>query len=292
MKKIAVFSRKVKENQKEKLLDILKKLDLLGCELVLYKNLYEDMRSAITFKSHLSFFSNYKDIESCSFLLSIGGDGTLLETISYVRDSGIPVIGLNIGRLGFLANTTTNDFEFAIQEVLKNNYEIDKRTLIKIDTKIGYTPDINYALNEIAVTKSDASSMIKIDVYVNDLYLNTYWADGVIIATPTGSTAYSLSCGGPIIVPDSKNFIITPIASHNLTVRPIVISDASKLKLIIDNNETPFLIYLDSRMVKVKRKTELIIMKENFSFNLIKLKSDNFFNTIRNKLMWGVDKRN
>jgi len=292
MKKIAVFSRNLKENQLQVYTSILEKLDKLSCNLLLHSNLLLDLKNKINLKSHFNIFSSYKEIEGCNFLLSIGGDGTLLDTIQFVRDSGIPVLGLNTGRLGFLASTNIQDFEFAINEVLRNNYVIDKRTLIKVDTQKPLFGDINYALNEISVVKSDASSMIKLDVYVNDLYLNTYWADGIIAATPTGSTAYSLSCGGPIIAPESNNFIITPIASHNLTVRPVVITDTSIIKICIDADNTPFHINLDSRKIKTSKKIEIFISKEEFTFNLIKLRGDNFFNTIRNKLMWGIDKRN
>jgi len=292
MKKIAVFSRNIKKNQLNTVVDIFKKLDILNCKLIIYKDLFEDIKSNIVFKSKISVFNAYKDIEGCSFLLSIGGDGTLLDTISYIRDSGIPVLGLNIGKLGFLANSTIDDFESAIQQILNNNYLIDKRTLIKIEGHQQYFQDINYALNEIAILKSDVSSMIKIDVHINDLFLNTYWADGIIVATPTGSTAYSLSCGGPIMAPDSNNFIITPVASHNLTVRPIVISDISCLKLSIDTDKAPYLINLDSRKIKMNKKIDIFISKEDFTFNLIKLNDFNFFSTIRNKLMWGIDKRN
>ena len=292
MKKIAVFSRTIKKNQINTVVEIFKKLDALNCTLIIYKDLFEDIKTKIIFKSKILVFNLYKEIEGCSFLLSIGGDGTLLDTISYVRDSGIPVLGLNIGKLGFLANTNIDDFENAIHHILKNNYQIDKRTLIKIEGPQHNFQEINYALNEIAILKSDASSMIKIDVHINNLFLNTYWADGIIVATPTGSTAYSLSCGGPIIAPDSNNFIITPVASHNLTVRPIVISDMSCLKLSIDADKAPYLINLDSRKIKMTKKIDITISKEDFTFNLIKLNDYNFYSTIRNKLMWGIDKRN
>ena len=292
MKKIAVFGRKIKENQINTVIEIFKKLDNLNCTLVIYKMLFDCLKDKMVFKSKIILFSTHKDIEGCSFLLSIGGDGTLLDTISYIRDSGIPVMGLNIGRLGFLANTTLDNFENAIHLILKNNYNIDKRSLIKIDSNQNFFNDINYALNEVSILKSDTSSMIKIDVHINDLFLNTYWADGIIVATPTGSTAYSLSCGGPIIVPDSNSFIITPVASHNLTVRPIVISDRSRLKLTIDADNSPYLISLDSRKIKTSKQIDINLVKGDFTFNLIKLNEDNFFSTIRNKLMWGIDKRN
>jgi len=292
MKKIAVFGRKIKENQINTVIEIFEKMDSLNCILVIFKPLFDDIKDKIAFKSKILLFNTYKEIDGSSFLLSIGGDGTLLDTIAYVRDSEIPVIGLNIGRLGFLANITLDNIENALNQVLKGNYHIDKRSLIKIECNQNFFNEINFALNEIAILKSDTSSMIKIDVHINDLFLNTYWADGIIVATPTGSTAYSLSCGGPIIAPDSNSFIITPVASHNLTVRPIVISDKSRLKLIIDAENLPYSINLDSRKIKTSKKIEINLVKEDFTFNLIKLNEDNFYSTIRNKLMWGIDKRN
>lgn len=292
MKKIAIFSRPVKNSQKQDIVTILRKLDNLGCELAISNHLYNDVKDAMSFRSRITSFDIQTEMNGCSFLLSIGGDGTLLETISYVRDSGIPVLGLNTGRLGFLANTNLDDFESAISQILDNNYEIDKRSLLRTENDLPFLHKINFALNEIALTKSDHVSMIKIDASIDDIFLNTYWADGIIIATPTGSTAYSLSCGGPIIMPAANCLIMTPIASHNLTVRPLVVPDNSKITLTVNEVNAPFLLHLDSRKYKINKKFSLTITKENFSFNLIKLRNDNFLSTIRNKLMWGLDKRN
>jgi len=292
MKKIAVYSKTIKQHHIKTVLTLFKKLDKLNATLLLSNGLYENFSKMMNFKSPVVVFDNYQEISQCSFLISIGGDGTLLDTVNYVRDSGTPVIGFNIGKLGFLANTTIDDIDNALSKILNNEYNIDKRSLIKIDGLKQLPNDINYALNEIALLKSDVSSMIRINVYIDDLFVNSYWADGLIVSTPTGSTAYSLSCGGPIVAPDAESFIITPIASHNLTVRPIVVSDKCRIKLEVDTDKKPYIVNLDSRKVKLTKKTELTLSKQDFYFNLINLENYDFFSTIRNKLLWGLDKRN
>lgn len=292
MRKIAVYARHIKDHNIKTVIELLKKLDKLDCKLVLRESLYERMRNHVDFTSTIVTFETHRDIEGCSFLISIGGDGTLLDTIGYIRNSGIPVIGFNIGRMGFLANTTLDDIDVALEKILNNDYSIDKRTLIRAEGVILKPGDINYVLNEVSLSKSDVSSMIKINAYVNDTFVNTYWADGLIISTPTGSTAYSLSCGGPILVPDTNCFIITPIASHNLTVGPVVIADDNKIHLEVDAKGKPYILNLDSRKIKLKAKQKITLSKENFTFNLIKLDEYQFFSTIRNKLLWGIDKRN
>ncbi len=292
MKKIAVYARKIKGKNLPVVIKLMHKLDQINHKLVIHKDLFNDMQKHIDFNADVVTFENQKDIVHCSFLISIGGDGTLLDTMRYVRNSGTPVIGFNIGKMGFLANTTIDDIDTALEKILKNEFTIDKRSLIRIEGVQFMPEDINYVLNEIAVLKSDASSMIKIKVFINDYFVNTYWADGLIVSTPTGSTAYSLSCGGPIIDPDTNNFIITPIASHNLTVRPIIISDKSTIKLQVDAEKKPYIINLDSKKIKMHKQTDIILTKEAFYFNLIKLEDFNFYATIRNKLLWGLDKRN
>lgn len=227
-----------------------------------------------------------------SVLISIGGDGTLLSTIAIVRETGIPVLGVNTGRLGFLASLSFDDIRLVVKDILNKNYILEKRGLLKLDSRKKLFSNFNYALNELTVTKKN-TSMITINTYVDGEYLNSYWADGLIVATPTGSTAYSLSCGGPIITPESESFIVTPISSHNLTMRPIVIPDKHTIKLTVsDERQSEFLVSLDSRTATFKKSDELMISKADFSLYLVKLKNENFFSTIRNKLMWGHDKRN
>jgi NAD+ kinase len=224
-------------------------------------------------------------------LISIGGDGTILDTLTMVQDTMIPVMGINTGRLGFLSSISKEDVSRALEALREGQYSLDKRTLIKLDTTRNLFGDVNYALNELTIHKKDSSSMIIIHTYLNGEYLNSYWADGLIIATPTGSTGYSLSCGGPIVMPQSGNFVITPIAPHNLNVRPIVVSDKFVISLEVEGRSQYFLASLDSRSVTIDASIQLAVRKAEFSMNLIRLNNENFLGMLRNKLMWGHDLR-
>jgi NAD+ kinase len=226
------------------------------------------------------------------FLFSIGGDGTILDTVTSINDTGTPIVGVNSGRLGFLANTAKDEIKQVVQYLVKGNYRIEERTLIELNSKSKLFGKFNFALNELTVHKKDSASMMTVHAYVDGLYLNSYWADGLIIATPTGSTAYSLSCGGPIIAPGSHNIVITPIASHNLNIRPMIISDDSTVTLKVEGREESFLATLDSRSEEITADNELIISKANFKINLVQFPNQDFFSTIRNKLFWGTDRRN
>ncbi len=230
--------------------------------------------------------------DKADILFSIGGDGTLLDTITFVQDSGIPVFGINLGRMGFLSSVSKEQIVSAIDQLMNNRFKLDHRTLISLDTAEHLFGGLNYALNEFTVYKKYPSSMLKIQAFVNDEFLNSYWADGLIIATPTGSTAYSLSSGGPIILPQSQNFVITPIATHNLTVRPVVIPDNSLIKIKVVGRIKEFFISLDSRIVTVDSTMEFLVKKEKFMINLVLLNDESYFKTIREKLMWGLDLRN
>jgi NAD+ kinase len=225
-------------------------------------------------------------------MFSIGGDGTFLETLTFVRDSGIPIIGINTGRLGFLANIAKTEINKAIDSLANKKIKIEKRSLISVTSQSKLFGEVNYGLNELTILKKDTSSLITINAYINGDFLNSYFADGLIVATPTGSTAYSLSCGGPLVMPCSQNFIITPIASHNLNVRPLVISDDSIITLKVEGRSSNYLVSLDSRSEVIDSSIELTLKKAEFSANLIQIENQNFFNTIRNKLLWGLDKRN
>jgi NAD+ kinase len=229
---------------------------------------------------------------SVSYLFSIGGDGTFLKSILTLKYRSIPVIGLNSGRLGFLSAISREDMEIAIDDVLNNKFVIEERTLLQVDGLKDLFCEFNYVMNEITVTKMDTSSMINIHTYLNDQYVTSYWADGLIISTPTGSTAYSLSVGGPILTPDSADIVITPIAPHNLTMRPIVIPDHNKLTLRVEGRGQQFLASLDSRSKAINFPGEIHIRKADFRIKTIKLPEHDFFNTLRNKLMWGTDRRN
>jgi NAD+ kinase len=226
------------------------------------------------------------------FLLCIGGDGTILEATTYVGDSEIPILGINTGKLGFLAYVNANNMIWAIKQLVLGEYKLDKRMLLQISSADAFYGDIDFCLNDFVVQKKSRLNMIKIKVYADDNYINTYWSDGLIIATPTGSTAYSLSCGGPIIVPESDSIVITPIANHNLTVRPLVLSANSEIKISIDSNEGKVLASLDYRAYSIKNLKEITIKKAKFNINFVNLFENAYFSTLRGKLMWGSDARN
>lgn len=225
-------------------------------------------------------------------LISIGGDGTILESVRKVADSSIPILGVNTGRLGFLASTPFEELEQALEKLNNGSFQVDQRTLVKAETEMDLFGEDNYALNEISVHKSATSSMVVVKAYLDDFFLNTYWADGLIVSTPTGSTGYSLSAGGPIIAPSTHNLIITPIAPHNLNVRPLVIGDDRTVTLKIEEADPNFMISLDSQSKVVGSDVEIRISKANFSVGLIRFGTHDYFDTLRGKLMWGHDRRN
>ena len=240
----------------------------------------------------VKFNSNEQLKGKVDMMFSFGGDGTMLDTVELVRDSGIPVLGINTGRLGFLSGISPHETVDAVHKILKGEYEIDRRSLAQLVGQESLFNGINYALNEVSIMREDGSSLIVIQVFVDDKLLNTYWADGLILATPTGSTAYSLSVGGPIVAPNNDSFLITPIAAHNLSVRPIVISDNSVVKIKIDGRCDKYSLNLDSRRRLVDKHLELEIRKADFCFNMVRLPGKGFFDAIRNKLLWGNDVRN
>ncbi|MFO7789151.1 MAG: NAD kinase [Bacteroidota bacterium] len=232
---------------------------------------------------------DWKDID---MVFSIGGDGTFLETITMIKDKGIPVLGINSGRLGFLANVSKDSIPLALEQIVNGKYELEQRSLLEIHTEMDDFGDNNFALNEMALQKHVSPSMIKVNAFYNDELINTYWSDGLIVSTPTGSSAYSLSCGGPIVHPNSHNFVITPIAPHNLTVRPLVISDQGEIKLKLEGVPKSAKLSLDYRSVNRVFYEEILIKKANFKINFVKLFNNNYFSTLQKKLMWGVDMRN
>ena len=239
------------------------------------------------------YFESGDDLpDDVSYLFSLGGDGTLLKSFLVAKNGSIPLVGINSGRLGFLSDISREEIESAVIDILEGNIFIDERTVLELEIITNKESIFQYALNEIAVTKLDSSSMINIHTYINDEFLNTYWADGLIIATPTGSTAYSLSVGGPILTPDSENFVISPIAPHNLTVRPMVVPDHHSITLKVEGRGLHFLSSIDSKSEPVYFSETLKIRKAPFKVKTIRLKDHSFFSTLRNKLMWGVDKRN
>lgn len=241
--------------------------------------------------SHL-VYENPDELCDARLVASMGGDGTLLETVSHVGKRRIPVIGINVGRLGFLATVSPERISDMIEALENNQYKIDERTLVKVESNIDLFEGRNFGLNDFTITKTDTASMITIHTYLNDEFLNSYWADGLIISTPTGSTGYSLSCGGPVLVPHSQNFIITPVSPHNLNVRPLVVEDSSVIRLEVKSRSNNFLVSMDSRSRVVDEVTELTVSKADFTARLIKMRDDSFLDTLRSKLSWGLDMRN
>ena len=291
--KIAIYSRGIKENQHQDIIQLLDELALGGVEPVFYQDFFNQFYSAIDIKAKYSTFNSSGDLDdSIDCIMSLGGDGTLLDTVTFVKDSGIPVLGINYGRLGFLANIGREDLHIAVQALVNRTFVLDKRTLIHLDADIPLFDGTPYALNEFTLHKKDTSPMIRIHTYLNGEFLNTYWADGLIVATPTGSTGYSLSCNGPVVFPDSGSFVITPVSPHNLNIRPIVVPDDNIISFEVEGRTDGFLCSLDSRREVVTKEIQLAVRKESFGINLIRLNENNFLQTLRNKLSWGLDKRN
>jgi NAD+ kinase len=289
---IAVYARSTKDNLPvyiEQLNNLFTKEKI---KLIIFKEYYEFLKAEHNFKLELSTYANSEELISMAdYVISLGGDGTMLETVALVRKSGIPVLGVNTGRLGFLANVNKDDLEKAATLLIKEKFTLDKRELIELTGCDNCFGDVNYALNEFTVHKQEGGAMIHIDTYVDGVFLNSYFADGLIVSTPTGSTAYSLSCGGPIMMPDSDNFIITPIAPHNLNVRPVVIPNKKVISFKVSGRNESFYASLDSVTSYISPKSEIKIKLADFKFNLINLEGSHFFSTLRNKLLWGIDKR-
>lgn len=239
-------------------------------------------------------FRHADEVQDCDFVFSIGGDGTLLDTVRKFRRSGIPILGVNTGRLGFLANTSLPDLESATEDLVKGTFKLDQRTLMVLEARPegSLFAEDHFALNDITIHKSNTNEMITVHTYINGDFLNSYWGDGVILSTPTGSTAYSLSCGGPVIMPGTPAFVITPIAPHALTVRPMVIPDQSVISLEIESRSGQALIALDSRTEVIRQKTELAVRKADFTIPLVRVQSSSYFSSLRNRLHWGLDNRN
>lgn len=261
-----------------------------------------DVHVSSRFQNHLKYpafrkfsWKTYEpgdNIEDIKLVISIGGDGTLLETVSHIGGYQIPILGINTGRLGFLATISREETENALTEVLQGKYSLDKRSVLRLESSNDIFGKLNFALNDFTIVKKDTSSMITIHTYINGEFLNSYWADGIIVATPTGSTGYSLSCGGPLIFPRSGTFVITPVSPHNLTVRPIILADGSEISFRIEGRSKKFLVSLDSRIATVDSTVELRVKKGDFTVNLIKLEEQHYFKTLRQKLNWGLDVRN
>ena len=293
--KIAIFGQYYQNDTRPIIKDIFVFFNSNNVELVIEESFLKILYEEEIVKKEYKTFATYKDLNSSfDLLISIGGDSTILRAITYVRNSGIPIIGVNAGRLGFLAKVQKENIETFLQLILDKNYTVSKRTLLSIESnpKNDEIKEINFALNEISVSRKDTTSMITVETYLNGEYLTSYWADGLIISTPTGSTGYSLSCGGPVLTPDVKSFVITPIAPHNLNARPLVIPDKTEIVLKVSGREALYLVSLDSRIATMNNETILTIKKTPFKINMVEIQDETFLKTLRNKLLWGMDKRN
>ncbi|MBX2923947.1 MAG: NAD kinase [Chitinophagaceae bacterium] len=290
--KIAIYSRGGETVTKDDLLLLLKELEKHKITCFIYEHYFEQEKQHLPPNEYETFLEADDLDESFECIISMGGDGTLLDTLTFIRNSKIPVLGINLGRLGFLATIGRDELQDAVTALVNRTYLIDKRSMIHLDSDTPLFGDTPYALNEFAIHKRDTSSMIKIHTYLNGEFLNTYWADGLIVSTPTGSTGYSLSCNGPVVFPESGSFVITPVAPHNLNVRPIIIPDNNIVSFEVEGRTDQFICTLDSRKEIVSKDIQLAIKKEAFPLNLIRLNENSFLQTLRNKLSWGLDKRN
>jgi NAD+ kinase len=292
--KIAIYGRITEKLLPPILQKLFDKLEKNNCELLISSDYLDYLKPQFKIGGKVKSLEDFNAIRGqADFLLSFGGDGTILETIAYVRNSGIPILGINTGRLGFLAGLTVEQaIDHAVERLKAKQFSLDKRSLVKLETENNLFGDVNYALNEFTVQRKESSAMMTIHASVNGEFLNSYWADGLIIATPTGSTAYSLSCGGPLMVPDARSFVITPLSPHNLNVRPLILPEDSIIKLTVEGRSPQYLATLDARTKVFDANLELTLRKEDFKISLIRFSDQHFFDTIRHKLLWGSDARN
>ena len=291
--RIALYGRGIGPDYDRLMKEVLRVLNNAGAETVVFSGFFNDLKRCASDNADYQTFNSYEQLKGkADVLFSFGGDGTMLDSVEYVRDTAIPVLGINMGRLGFLSSVSSEETIDAVNKILKGDFEVEKRSLLELVGEGQRFKGINYALNELSVMRKDGSSLIVIQVVVDGKLLNTYWADGLILATPTGSTAYSLSAGGPIVAPNNDSFLITPISAHNLSVRPVVISDKSIVKIKVDGRCDAYDLSLDSRTKLVDKSLQLEVKKAGFSFNMVKLPGKDFFEAIRNKLLWGNDVRN
>jgi NAD+ kinase len=291
--KVAIYSRGLDIEQENPLLILLEELAKHQTSILLYNTLMEQFHIPAHLTNSLISFGGSDDLdETIDCLISLGGDGTMLDAVTLVKEKNIPLLGINFGRLGFLASISKEELTVAVDALVNHTFLIDKRTLIHLDSNMDLFENAPFALNEFAIYKRDTSPMIKIHTYMNGEFLNTYWADGLIVATPTGSTGYNLSCNGPILFPDSSSLVITPVAPHNLNVRSIVVPDNNIISFEVEGRADQFICALDARREIVPKTVQLAIRKEQFGVNLVRLNENTFLSTLRTKLTWGLDKRN
>ena len=293
--KIAIFGQFYHNTSAESISTLCDFLDKEDVSVYIEKEFFSLLKlNKVVLKNYKDFKVYTKLDDTFDLLISIGGDGTILRAITYVRDTEFPIIGINTGRLGFLATIQDDEIEDALVSIFNKDYRISERTLLQIETdpKNKDLEELNFALNEIAVSRKNTTSMITVETQLDDEYLTSYWADGLIISTPTGSTGYSLSCGGPVITPGANSIVLTPIAPHNLNARPLVIPDKTEIKLKISGREDNYLVSLDSRIATLQNNTTILVKKADFKIKMIELKNESFLRTLRKKLLWGEDKRN
>ncbi len=291
--RVAVYSKKINKQTLPLFERFFETVQRFGWKVILESELKEQLLKKTDLGTSCETFSSHLDLKTgIDMAFSIGGDGTFLKTVSFIRDSEVPILGINTGRLGFLANVGDDFYDEAMEKVRLKKFDFQKRSLLKVDTERQLFGTDNFAMNEVTLVKKDTASMITVHANLDGKYLNSYWADGLIVATPTGSTAYNLSCGGPIITPGCKVHILTPIAPHNLTVRPMVVPDNMPISLTVEGRERNYLITLDGLSKSLQKNEEVIIQKADYMINVIKLEDTNFLDTIRNKMHWGADPRN
>ncbi len=290
--KVAIHGRAFKDENIALIQSVLQQLVDAKVEVFLFEAFSDCVAKKNVFPNHFQVFTSHLDFPIADFAISIGGDGTLLESVTFIGEKEIPILGINTGRLGYLANVSKSDITLALKSILDQVYEIDERTLIKLESDKDLFQGVNFGVNELAILKRDTSSMIIVHTYINDEFLNSYWADGLLVSTPTGSTGYSLSCGGPVVMPRSNSLIITPVSPHNLNVRPLVVPDDVHIKFQIEGRGKNFLVALDSRSRTVDANVQLAAKKEKFKAKLITVQGVNYLNTLRTKLNWGLDVRN
>ncbi|WP_396590605.1 NAD kinase [Allomuricauda sp. R78024] len=292
--KVAVYGQAFQEQDKTFVMELLEELQKINASVYVVEE-FIGLFSEYNLNFDYGIFSQTSGLDSSfDMFISFGGDGTMLRAVTYVKDLGIPIVGVNTGRLGFLSTFKKEDVRKIVTEFVAGHYKIEERSLVEVDlnSDLDEFGNINFALNEITVSRKDTTSMITVETYLNDEYLTSYWADGLIVSTPTGSTGYSLSCGGPVIAPTAKSLVLTPIAPHNLNARPLVISDDTYIRLKVSGREENHLVSLDSRIASIPNGKEIIVKKSDFTIKMIEYNSESFFKTLRNKLLWGQDKRN
>ena len=290
--KIAILGKPFDEETLPFVQALLADLGARRTEILIVESFRAYLGTRLTLPEDVRTFGRGDSLRGVQFVLSIGGDGTLLDTVTYVGALQIPILGINTGRLGFLATITPQHISQAIDALFKGHFVLEDRSLIRVETDPDVFGGINFGLNEFSILKRDTSSMIVVHTYIDGEYLNSYWADGLIVATPTGSTGYSLSCGGPVMLPQTNNFIVAPVCPHNLNVRPIIVPDRSVISFEIEGRSNNFLLSLDSRAVPVDAGIQIAVRRETFAARLVKLNHVNFLSTLRSKLNWGLDRRN